>query len=260
MRQRAIGKEAAPRVIIQDIELKKLPLSGEWRDLIGLPEMSGTWIIWGRSFSGKTSFCVRLAKEIAALGERVAYVSLEEGLSVTMQAAFRRENMDTVNDRLRMWYQIEPEELVEKLKRQRSARVVIIDSLQYLGINYAGYKRLRKLFPNKLFIFVSHANEQKEPSGATAIKVRYDASVKILVAGFVAYAFSRYGGGKPLTIWEEGAKRNTTKKGEIQDDNNEEGIESDAEDAFDSEVLCSDAGASLSGYVEGDDADELWSR
>lgn len=258
MRQRK--KNFSPNEMNGYIPTRELPFRGEWQDLIGLPERSGTWIIWGRSFSGKTSFCVRLAKYIAELGEKVAYVSLEEGMSITMRNAFERVAMCDVNSNVRLWCEIELEGIEIRLRKQRSANVIIIDSLQYLGINHAGYKRLKEKFPNKLFIFVSHANEQKEPSGATAIKVRYDASVKILVDGFVAYAFSRYGGGKPLTIWEEGAKRNTTKKGEIQDDNNEEGIESDAEDAFDSEVLCSDAGASLSGHVEGDDADELWSR
>lgn len=215
-------KKYTPRELQKVGSARVLPFDGEWRELVGLPERSGAWIIWGRSFSGKTSFCLRLAKYFANLGERVAYLSLEEGASVSMQKAFGRECMDDVNGKLQLWCDMDAAELEAELAKQRSADVVVIDSLQYLGINHAGYKRLKEKFPNKLFIFVSYANEQKEPSGATAIKVRYDASVKILVDGFVAYAFSRYGGGKPLTIWEEGAKRNTTKKGEIQDDNNEE--------------------------------------
>ena len=256
MRKKALSKELAPKQLgVKQLSL--LPLTGEWRDLVGTPELFGAWIIWGRSFSGKTSFCVRLAKEIAALGERVAYVSLEEGVSVTMQEAFARECMDSVNERIRLWYQIEPEELIEKLQRQRSARVVIIDSLQYLGINYAGYKQLRRLFPRKLFIFISHANEQKEPSGATAIKVRYDASVKIMVDGFVAYAFSRYGGGKPLTIWEEGAKKNTTKKGELYGSNEEGAIEDCEENELISSFLCGAEQATLSADEEGSDIERI---
>ena len=85
--------------------------------------------------------------------------------------------------------------------------MVVIDSLQYLGINYKGYKQLKEEFPTKLFIMVSHANEKNQPKGATAEQVKYDAMVKIQVSQFRAKANSRYGGGEVLTIWEEGARR-----------------------------------------------------
>ncbi|MEE0983311.1 MAG: hypothetical protein U0L38_04600, partial [Bacteroidales bacterium] len=79
---------------------------------------------------------------------------------------------------------------------------------------YAGYKALREEFKGKLFVFISHATEQKEPMGTTAVKVRYDAGVKIMVDGFIATGNSRYGGGKPMIIWEKGVMDNTAKKTE----------------------------------------------
>lgn len=234
-----------------------LPFTGEWRDLVGVPERSGAWIVWGRSYSGKTSFCLQLAKYFADLGEKVVYLSLEEGVSVTMQRAFARECMDTVNGNLQLWCRMDMSELEVELKKQRSANVVVIDSLQYFGINHAGYKRLREEFPRKLFIFISHASETKEPSGATAIKVRYDASVKIMVDGFVAYAFSRYGGGKPLTIWEEGAKKNTTKKGELYGSNEEGAIEDCEENEPVSGILRGIEQTALSADEEGSDIERI---
>lgn len=203
-------KKYSPKAL-GSAQLRKLDVEGEWKDLLGEPERRGSWIVWGRSYSGKTSFCVKLARYIAEIGERVAYISLEEGSSVTMQRAFEREAAKNVNNRLSLWCDMDLEEIEAELDKQRSPQVVVIDSVQYLGINYAGYKRLRAKYPQKLFVFVSHATETKEPSGATASRIRYDASVKIMVEGFVAHAFSRYGGGEPMTIWEEGAELNTNK-------------------------------------------------
>lgn len=211
------SKKLKTKIKVKDLvsernEKRTLDVSNEWKELFGVPEKFGSWIIWGRSFSGKTRFAVRLATHIAEIGERVAYLSLEEGDSKSIRRAFSAEYKPKSNMRLALWCNMELEEVEKELRKQRAPQVVIIDSVQYLGINYAGYKKLRQAFPKKLFIFISHANEQKEPAGATAVKIRYDASVKILVDGFVATAFSRYGGGKAMTIWEDGAKLNVTKK------------------------------------------------
>ena len=53
-------------------------LSDEWREAFGEPELNGLWFWWGRSGSGKTSFVLKLCKELCRFG-RVAYDSLEAG-------------------------------------------------------------------------------------------------------------------------------------------------------------------------------------
>jgi hypothetical protein len=84
--------------------------------------------------------------------------------------------------------------------------VVIIDSLQYTGLTYSDYKALRAEFKNKLFIFISHA-DGRNPKGAVANSVKYDAFVKIYVEGYRAYPQSRFGGGQDYVIWQEGAEK-----------------------------------------------------
>ncbi|MCQ2327025.1 MAG: DNA repair protein RadA [Bacteroidales bacterium] len=185
-----------------------MPMEGAWQRFMGRPEERGCWLVWGRSFSGKTRLVLALAKYIAEIGYKVAYLSLEEGNSVSMRKAFREACMESVNERLTLWVEMDVEDMKAELRKQRSPQVVVIDSLQYLGINYQGYKELKREFENKLFIFISHANEKKEPMGATAVRIRYDAMVKILVDGFRAKAFSRYGGGEVMTVWEYGALQN----------------------------------------------------
>lgn len=194
------------------IQPKVLPFEGEWKAFMGEPEDCGTWIIWGQSFNGKTRFTLRLAKYLAELGKKVAIVSLEEGNGVSIRKAFAEQCMMSVNQRVSLWVEMDVEEIKRELRKQRAPRVVIVDSLQYLGINYQGYKRLKEEFSDRLLIFISQASSTGEPRGSTAEQVRYDAMVKIQVSQFRAKAHSRYGGGEVMTIWDEGAARATAQE------------------------------------------------
>lgn len=193
---------------IKDIRAYKptvMEFDGRWLDSIGKPELTGSWIIWGGSANGKTRFALLLAKYLGQFG-KVAYDSLEEGLSLSMQKAIGDVGMA---DNKRSFVLLDKEsvaELEERLEKQRSAQIIIIDSLQYTGLTYADYKRLRDRFRHKLFIFVSHASG-REPKGEVGKSVKYDAFVKIYVEGYVAYPQSRYGGGSPFVIWEDGARK-----------------------------------------------------
>ena len=80
------------------IKYDTLDFKGEWYDAFGTPERKGVWLIWGNSANGKTSFALKLCKELCRFG-RVAYDSLEEGACLSMQEAIRRENMIEVNKR-----------------------------------------------------------------------------------------------------------------------------------------------------------------
>ena len=90
-------------------------------------------------------------------------------------------------------------------KLKKSPDIIFIDSLQYTGMTKISYKALKTTFPNKLFIFNSHA-EGKYPYGTLGNFVRYDADIKIRVEGYKAMCLSRLGGDKePYTIWQQGA-------------------------------------------------------
>lgn len=189
---------------LQQRNFNVLNFDGEFKSAIGDPEVRGTWIIWGNSTNGKTSFALQLAKYLGNFG-KVVYNSLEEGASLSMLSAVERVGMMQVNRTFRLLEGESIDELKERLRKDRAIRFVIIDSLQYSGMSYWEYKELRKLYPKKLFIYISHA-KGKDPAGSVAESVRYDAFVKIWVEGYKAFAQSRYGGGEPYMIWPEGAK------------------------------------------------------
>jgi hypothetical protein len=184
-------------------KFRLLPFEGEWLKSFGEPELSGSWLIWGQSGSGKTYLALQLCKYLAQW-TRVVYNSLEEGYGPTMQKKLKE--LDMTNLRRKLILLREPlDDFTERLKKKKSPGVAIIDSLQYAGINYRDYIDLKENFPNKLLIFLSHA-EGREPKGNTARSVRYDADVKIYCEGFRAFISSRYGGGESFTIWDDGAK------------------------------------------------------
>lgn len=190
---------------IHEYKPNVLPFDGDWLNAIGCPELTGSWLVWGNSTNGKTRFALQLAKYMANF-VRVAYNSLEEGLSLSMQTAINEVGM---SDAKRNFILLDKEpitDLIVRLQKQRSPQVVFIDSLQYTGLTYADYRKLRDMFRSKLFVFVSHA-DGREPKGNVAKSIRYDAFVKIYVEGYKAFPQSRFGGGNDYIIWEKGAKQ-----------------------------------------------------
>ena len=183
---------------------KTLEFTGDWLDLIGKPEVTGSWFIWGNSFNGKTFFALSLAKYLASFG-KVAYNSLEEGRCESVRQSYANAGMEEVEGNLLLLDREPLEELVARLKKPKSPKFIVIDSLQYFALTATSYANLRKNFRNKLFIFLSHA-DGKHPAGTLAKQIRYDAFVKIRIEGFSAFATSRFGGNQaPYVIWEERA-------------------------------------------------------
>lgn len=180
-------------------------LSVEWRAAFGEPEKCGTWFVWGQSGNGKSSFLMQLARELCRHG-RVIYDSLEEGTSLSFQEQLRRHDMAEVNGRLLIVVE-DMETLRARLRKRRSPRMVIIDSLQYAGLSFEDYMSLVEEFPRHLFVFSCQARGNK-PDGRTANRIMYDAMLKIWVEGYRAHSKGRFLGPRGwIDIWEEGARK-----------------------------------------------------
>jgi hypothetical protein len=188
-------------------KFKRIPFLGQWMKSLGNPEPNGSWIVWGESGHGKTTFLLMLAKELTKYG-KVAYDTLEEGARLSMQEALRTTEIDTdpsVTKKMIILNRESITELKERLKKKKHPIFVFIDSLQYANLTKVSYMKLLEEHSDVLFIFISHA-EGKQPLGNFAKAVRYHSDIKIRVEGYKAFITSRVGGGEPFTIWEEGAK------------------------------------------------------
>lgn len=180
-----------------------MQFTGKWLAAIGVPEMSGVWIFWGNSFNGKTRFALMLAKYLTRFGT-VIYNTLEEGARKSMQDAMKDSGMKDVAKKIVLLDREEMPDLKARLRKRKSPNIIFIDSFQYTGMSKREYLNLKKEFPTKLFIFISHS-EGKQPEGKVAKFIRYDADVKGLIEGYIATLSSRYGGGVPIVISRERA-------------------------------------------------------
>lgn len=181
-----------------------LSWSEPWVEAFHKPQTVGAWFIWGSSANGKTSFVLQLCKELSNY-YKTAYLALEEGESKTLQDAIKRAAFSKEERKNFIILDESISGLRKRLKKQRPPRVIVIDSFQYTGLSFQDYMDLYKEHNDKLFIFTSHA-DGKQPSGRTAKRVMFDASLKIWVEGFRAISKGRYIGNKGYyDIWKEGA-------------------------------------------------------
>lgn len=177
----------------------------------GRPELRGAWIIYGGSGSGKTTFVMQVCKYLTRF-RRVAYNSLEQGLSLSLQKAWERVGMAEVGNRIILLNKEQLKELRTRLKKKQSPDVIVIDSVQYWhGLKWSDFTNLKDDYPDKLFIFISHERGGL-PDGKLAQKIRYDSEIKIRVEGYKAFVTTRYEvadlgeGGADFVIWEAGAQ------------------------------------------------------
>lgn len=185
---------------------KEIHLPPEWAEHLGLPEPCKSWLIWGDSSNGKTTYALKMAKMLSKFG-RVVYNSMEEGFSKSMTRAFKRVGMEEVRRRVLILDNEPMDELEKRLEKKKSPRIVFIDTVQYSELTFAEYKRLKEKFPNVLWIYISH-EDGKLPDGKVAKRIRRDAMIKIRVDGFKAKSISRYQEDtKDYIVWAEGAAK-----------------------------------------------------
>lgn len=188
-------------------------LSQEMIDCLGNVEDTFTAIIYGESGHGKTNMTVRLLKELKSLGSML-YISYEEGHGRSIQDLISRHNLLHELPQLMFSDGETIDDLIDRLKKKKSPRVIVIDSWQYSEFTFEDYKRLKSHFVmgkstgrRKIFIFISHVLGKK-PDGKAALEVKRDCNIKIHVDHFVGFVTTRFSGSsKHFLIWEPGAKK-----------------------------------------------------
>ena len=185
-----------------------MAFTGKWLDSFGEPSVSGSWIIYGTSGSGKTSFALQLAKYLTNF-DRVLYWTLEQGNTKTFQSAWKREKMSDCGTDIMVADEEVSFEMIEKTMKQRKGRgILIVDSLTPLkgqSFNIIAYERFRKRMKNKLLIWLSH-EKNGIPDTSVGDFIMKLADLKMRVEGFKVMTNSRAGGEmKDFIIWEKGA-------------------------------------------------------
>lgn len=198
-----------------------MQLGDGWDKCLGGLPKTGIVIIWGNSGNGKSGAAMSLSRECGKYG-KVLYVAAEEGFGISLQNTVRRYDMASLHARFQVCID-NFDELVERLEKRESARIVVIDSPQAMGLKKSQFQELKTKFGNKkLMIFVCRA-DGKEPLGKTAQMIKYDADVKIYVSGFKAFSHGRfYGDTGEKVIWDEGARKAYGRDKQQNSNNNED--------------------------------------
>lgn len=197
---------------VADAKFNPALFEGAFKAALGRPELKGSWLIFGNSGSGKTTFALQLAKYLTNFVDKVAFDSLEQGLSLSLQKVWKRVNMEDVGSKIILLDKEGISDLRARLQKRKSPGVVIIDSVMCLvGLRMADYQKLISDFPNKLFIFIAHEDERGKPTPAIAEKIRKLSDIKMRVAGYKVFTTTRFEdrdkgeGGEDYVIWKEGA-------------------------------------------------------
>jgi hypothetical protein len=185
-----------------------LAFSGEWEETLGKPDKAFSAIIYGNTTNGKTEAAIKFAKYLTNFG-KVAYDSLEQGLSATIQQALIRNHMDTLDNSFMLLDREPFDELLIRMSKPKSPDFLFIDSVQYTRITKAQYYQLKELMlkKGKGIIWISQA-KGKSPKGALADDIMFDVDLKLWVEGFKMFPDGRLnGGGEPFVIWAQRAAK-----------------------------------------------------
>lgn len=190
---------------IQNTKVERIPFESEWYEAFKQPQNRGVWYVWGGSGSGKSSFAMQLAKELAKSGN-VLYNVLEEETDdsdfIDRTVVFQMQDVKESFHAQRFSLQ----ELDAYLEKRNSAHYIIIDSLPYFLESWQQYQIFKqKWATKKVLVFIGHA-EGKNPASELQKKVMYDAKMKIFVSGYLATCKGRTIGpnGGRFIVWQEG--------------------------------------------------------
>lgn len=182
-------------------------IEGDWLESFGHLEKNFKMSITGGSGGGKTELSVRFVKYLVSkFNVKADYFSYEQGISKSLQAAIERNLMEEVKGKVMFIEKATFEEVIERLKRKGSAKIVVIDSQDYCDLTTKQFKILVDTFPKKSFIVISWAKNDK-PKNQASKDIEYMSCIKVLVKNGKAFPISRFGGNKPFVIFEKKEKQ-----------------------------------------------------
>lgn len=188
-----------------DRKFKTFEFDGVWFDVFENPETTGAWIVYGNEKNGKTWFSLKLAEYLSSFAKTL-YVSAEEGTDLTFVKACERAKLDPTNRNIQ-FLEYEPiEELNIRLKKRKSAKIVIIDNVTIYKdeLKNGGFRKMLRLHKDKLLIFVAH-EDKGEPDGATGKLIKKLSKIIMRIQGLTCFVSGRCPGGI-LQIDEEKSK------------------------------------------------------
>lgn len=163
--------------------------SPEFAHLMGDPEKKFTSIHYGESGSGKSVFTLRFADYFAQKFGKVLYNSHEEAVNKTIQN--RIVNFEIESPKLYVANAIPFGRMMDAIERNYY-RLVIIDSVKYMGFTIDNLKELREHFAKRQLSIVMIDFGQSKGKPDSGKDLIHASDVKIYFKDGRAYSISRY--------------------------------------------------------------------
>jgi hypothetical protein len=185
-------------------KFKTYVFDGIWEQVLGEQERGGIWVIYGNEKNGKTTLALLLSDYLTNF-ESLNYVSAEEGTGFTFQQNLIRAKIDVKKSKIKFYDYLEIEEIETILSKRQKARIMVLDNATtYQDLKTADLRRLRKRYPDVLFIIMAHM-EKNEPTTAMAKLAKKLCNVYFRIEGLTAFVGGRCPGGA-IIINEETAQ------------------------------------------------------
>jgi predicted ATP-dependent serine protease len=180
-----------------------MKIAAEWLAAVGEISEPFTWLIFGKPKNGKTTFVLKFCRMVIEQGYKVYYNSMEEGDSKTFVNALRNAGFTKQHaGKFILGDRDTFTEMCDKLKKNK-AKVVVIDSRDYMKLTTDQWKRLTVMFPRKCFILICWEQSGK-PLGKYAKDIEFMVSMVTHVSRFTATTNGRFGSNLKYTIWDKG--------------------------------------------------------
>lgn len=189
-------------------KIERIPFEGDWYEAFKQPQNRGVWFAYGGSGSGKSTFMMQLARELAKT-YKTLYNLLEEE---TDDSDFiERTELCKMRDVEKTFHaqRYDLNQLNEYLSKRNSPDVIVIDSAPYFFKNWDEYYQFKqKWAKTKIIVIVGHA-DGKNPSTELQKRIMYDAKMKIFISGYLATCKGRTIGpnGGRYIIWKQGYEK-----------------------------------------------------
>lgn len=153
------------------MQFKTIGYKGQFKDVIGDPAIGFHMMVYGKPYNGKSSFVIELCKDLAKLSKgRIAYLALEEGISLSMQKKVIDRGADKVEG-LEFKGVIPPS--------FSGYGFVVIDSVSDRSISREKLREMFLQFPQVCFICIFHATKAGTARGGLDYSHDMDIIIRI---------------------------------------------------------------------------------
>lgn len=163
-----------------------IQFTGKWKELLGKPERGFTAVVYGKKFSGKSTFALEFADYLTNFGT-VIYFSVEEGMKMTLQNKLKLLGIS--NPKLKLSAEQLPEAI---MKMSKQFDFAIIDSLTTANITADDLRNAKLTGAKTSYIGINHVTTEGIAKGGTGQLHNPDIIIQIQPIGKPIVEKNRY--------------------------------------------------------------------